>query len=114
MIEILHTHFNYVASFLLFGLGAYLLITTQNYVKKLYGLAIFQSAILLFVISLGYLSGGYAPILEAGITRPMVNPLPQVLILTAIVVGLATLAVGLALTIRIKKAYDDIEEPFES
>jgi multicomponent Na+:H+ antiporter subunit C len=101
--QILSTHFPYIAAFILLGLGAYLLITTQNNVKKLYGLAIFQSAVLLFAISLGYIDGGFAPIFEAGVVRPMVNPLPQVLMLTAIVVGIATLAVGLALAIRIRK-----------
>lgn len=112
MLDIILEQFNYIASFLLLAMGAYLLITTRNLVKKLYGLAIFQSAVLLFVISLGYLDGGFAPILEGDVVRPMVNPLPQVLILTAIVVGLATLAVGLALSIRIKKEYGDVEEPF--
>ena len=111
--EILLAHFNYVAAFILLGLGAYLLITTQNLIKKLYGLAVFQGAVLLFVISLGYVDGGFSPIFIEGVERPMVNPLPQVLMLTAIVVGLATLAVGLALTIRIKKAYATAEEPFE-
>ena len=113
MLDIILTHFNYIASFILLGMGAYLLITTRNYVKKLYGLVIFQSAVLLFVISLGYVDGGFAPIIENGVVRPMVNPLPQVLILTAIVVGIAILAVGLALSIRIKKAFDSVEEPFE-
>jgi len=110
--DIILTHFNYIASFILLGMGAYLLITTRNYVKKLYGLVIFQSAVLLFVISLGYVDGGFAPIIENGVVRPMVNPLPQVLILTAIVVGLATLSVGLALSIRIKKKFGSVDEPF--
>ena len=111
--EIILTNFNYSAAFVLLALGAHLLITTRNYVKKLYGLAIFQGAVLLFVISLGYIDGGFAPIHSENITRLMVNPLPQVLILTAIVVGIAILAVGLALSIRIKKAFDSVEEPFE-
>lgn len=116
MLDLIFSQFNYIASFILLGMGAYLLITTQNLIKKLYGLAIFQAAILLFVISLGYLDGGYSPILEKSaegfVKRPMVNPLPQVLILTAIVVGLATLSVGLALGIRIKKEFGSVEEPF--
>jgi len=113
MLDIILTHFPYIAAFVLLALGAHLLISTRNYVKKLYGLAIFQGAVLLFVISLGYIDGGFAPIHSENITRPMVNPLPQVLILTAIVVGIAILAVGLALSIRIKKAFDSVEEPFE-
>lgn len=112
MLELILSQFNYIASFLLFALGAYLLITTQNIIKKLYGLAIFQAAVLLFVISLGYTDGAYSPIIEGDVVRPMVNPLPQVLMLTAIVVGLATLSVGLALGIRIKKEYGSVEEPF--
>lgn len=112
LMQTISTHFPYIASFMLLVMGAYLLITTRNLVKKLYGLAIFQSAVLLFVISLGFVDGGFAPIIEDEVARPMVNPLPQVLILTAIVVGLATLSVGLALSIRIKKTYGKVDEPF--
>lgn len=97
------TNYPYVFAFTLFCIGAFLLINAQNPIRKLFGLGVFQTAVLLFSISLGYIDGAYAPIIEAGKTRSMVNPLPQVLMLTAIVVGIATLAVGLALAVRIKK-----------
>jgi len=90
--------------------GLYLLITTSNLVKKLFGLAIFQASVLLLLISIGNVNGGSAPIISKSPEVIYVNPLPQVLVLTAIVVGLATLAVGLALIIRIKKSFGTIEE----
>lgn len=113
--EIILNQFNYFAFFVLFSVGAFLLITTRNLLKKLIGLSLLQTSVLLFVISLGYVSGGYAPIFtpddsQAEVARVMVNALPQVLMLTAIVVGLAVLAVGLALAIQIKKAYGSAEE----
>lgn len=110
--EIYFVQFNFVASFLLLSFGLFLMIVTGNLIKKLFGLAIFQTAILLFLISLGKINGAVAPIIEKGASEETIyaNPLPQVLVLTAIVVGLAILSVGLALTIRIKKAYGSIEE----
>lgn len=105
MFELFLTQFAYYACFALFGVGVYILISAENLIKKLFGLSIFQTSILLFIISLGYVSGGKAPILDpADLSAPhiYVNPLPQVLVLTAIVVGLAVLAVGLALAIKLE------------
>ena len=73
------------------------------------GLNIFQSAVFLLFITMGKVGGGHAPILDEGITR-FSNPLPHVLILTAIVVGVATTAVGLALVARIRQAYGTVHE----
>lgn len=108
--EIFLSQFNYIASFLLFVFGLFLMITSGNLIKMLYGLAIFQISILLFFISMAVVKDGTAPIIQVGEEVIYVNPLPHVLVLTAIVVGLATLSVGLALTIRIKKAFGSIEE----
>lgn len=97
---------------LLFGLmmiGLYVVISHGNLLKKLIGLALFQAGVFLFFISLGKVEGGTAPIVSDGIDTYS-HPLPQVLILTAIVVGVATLAVGLALAVRIFEAYGSIEE----
>lgn len=97
---------------LLFGLmmiGLYVVISHGNLLKKLIGLAVFQAGVFLFFISLGKVDGGTAPIVSDGIDTYS-HPLPQVLILTAIVVGVATLAVGLALAVRIFEAYGSIEE----
>jgi multicomponent Na+:H+ antiporter subunit C len=157
--------FNYWAVIVLMMVGFYTLIARDNLVKKLIGLNIFQTSVIMMYISFGRITGGTAPILfpaahgeegavadhaaegaaeagevaaevgQAGVevaraaaevaqaaaesTRASVeaagftaysNPIPHVLMLTAIVVGVATLALGLALVVRIKEAYGTIEE----
>ena len=89
--------------------GLYILIARGNLLKKLVGLAVFQTSVYLLYIAPGKLIGGTAPIVAEGFTRYS-NPLPHVLILTAIVVGVATLALGLAITVRIREAYGTVEE----
>jgi multicomponent Na+:H+ antiporter subunit C len=89
--------------------GLYIVIARGNLVKKLVGLSIFQTSVYLLYIAPGKLIGGTAPIVAEGFTIYS-NPLPHVLILTAIVVGVATLALGLALVVRIREAYGTIEE----
>jgi len=84
-------------------------VARGNLVKKLIGLSIFQTSVYLLYIGPGKLIGGTAPIVAAGF-GVYSNPLPHVLILTAIVVGVATLALGLALVVRIREAYGTIEE----
>lgn len=110
MLELLHSHYNYGISIVIMMTGLYMILASQNMLKKLIGLSIFQTAISLFYISAGKVEGGTAPILVEGAEQTFSNPLPHVLILTAIVVGVATLAVGLALVVRIKAAYGTIEE----
>ncbi|MDZ7779839.1 MAG: cation:proton antiporter subunit C [Gemmatimonadota bacterium] len=103
--------FNYWAVVILMMLGFYTLIARGNLVKKLIGLNIFQTSVFIMYISMGKVTGGTAPILIDGEGSVVYsNPLPHVLILTAIVVGVATLAVGLSLVVRIKEAYGTIEE----
>ncbi len=89
--------------------GLFVLIARSNLIKKLIGLGIFQTAVYLLYIAPGKLIGGSAPIVAEGI-QIYSNPLPHVLILTAIVVGVSTLALGLALVVRIKEAYGSIDE----
>ncbi len=101
--------FNYWIVIALMMIGFYVVIAHGNLVKKVFGLNIFQVSVFLFYISMSKVDGGTAPILDDGITLYS-NPLPHVLILTAIVVGVATMALGLALVVRIKKAYGTIEE----
>ncbi len=101
--------FNYWIVVALVMLGLYMVMANQNLLKKILGLNIFQAAVFILYISLGKLEGGTAPILAEGFER-YDNPLPHVLILTAIVVGVATTAVGLALIVRIQRAYGSIEE----
>jgi len=102
-------HFTYWITIFLMVAGLYILIARTNLLKKLIGLAIFQTSVYLLYIAPGKLIGGTAPIIADGFSRYS-NPLPHVLILTAIVVGVATLALGLALVIRIREAYGTIEE----
>ena len=102
-------HYSYaVTIFLLMG-GLFIVIARGNLIKKLIGLGIFQTSVYLLYIAPGKLIGGTAPIVDSDF-RVYSNPLPHVLILTAIVVGVATLALGLALVVRIREAYDTIEE----
>ena len=101
--------FNYWAVVFLMMAGFYVVISQGNLVKKLVGLALFQTSVFIFYITMGKISGGQAPIFVEGVTVYS-NPLPHVLILTAIVVGVATTAVGLALVVRIYEAYGSVEE----
>ena len=103
------THYVYWLLFAVILIGLYTVISHGNLVKKLIGLTLFQVGVFLFFISLGKVDGGSAPIIADGV-ETYSHPLPQVLILTAIVVGVATLAVGLALTVRIFEAYGTVEE----
>ena len=101
--------YNYWIVIILMMMGLYITITHGNLIKKLIGLSIFQTSVFIFYISVAKIEGGTAPILLEG-AKLYSNPLPHVLILTAIVVGIATTAVGLTLVLRIHEAYDSIEE----
>jgi len=102
-------HFSYLVTIFLMIAGLFIVIARSNLIKKLIGLSIFQTSVYMLYIVPGKLVGGTAPIIAAPYTIYS-NPLPHVLILTAIVVGVATLALGLALTVRIREAYGSIEE----
>ncbi|OXM75144.1 MULTISPECIES: cation:proton antiporter subunit C [Amycolatopsis] len=103
------SHHLYWATFVLMMIGLYVVISHGNLVKKLIGLTLFQAGVFVFYISLGKVADGSAPIVSADV-QTYSHPLPQVLILTAIVVGVATLAAGLALVVRIFEAYGTVEE----
>ncbi len=109
MIELLLGYYNYWIVIFLMMTGFYIVISRGNLIKKLIGLSIFQVSVFLLYITMGKLEGGTAPILQEGVTRYS-NPLPSVLILTAIVVGVATTSVALALIVRIHEAYGTVEE----
>jgi multicomponent Na+:H+ antiporter subunit C len=102
-------HFTYFITIFLMVAGLFIVIARGNLVKKLVGLGIFQTSVYLLYVAPGKIVGGTAPILSEAFSVYS-NPLPHVLILTAIVVGVATLALGLALVVRIREAYDTIEE----
>lgn len=102
-------HYNYWVVIFLMMAGFYILIASNNLIKKIVGLNIFQTSVFMLYISLGKVSGGTAPIAAEGIDIYS-NPLTHVLILTAIVVGIATTSLALSLVIRIKEAYGTIQE----
>ena len=111
-------HINYWLFIVLMMTGFYIVVARGNYVKKIVGLNIFQVAVFMLYISIGKVTGGTAPIFPQnmqGKIKPdpeivYSNPLPHVLILTAIVVGIATTSLGLALIVRIREEYNTIEE----
>ncbi len=123
MLDQLLSHWNYIIVVLLMMIGLFIVISSMNLVKKLIGLSLFQTSVFLFYISLGKIEGGTAPIIISGghgdhgghgsyPSHDILysNPLPHVLILTAIVVGVATTALGLSLVLRIKASFNSIEE----
>lgn len=110
VIYLILSNWNFIAVIMLMMAGLYIVISNQNFIKKLVGLSIFQSSVFIFYISLGKVSSGTAPILTGSPDTIYSNPLPHVLILTAIVVGVATNALGLALVVRINEAFNSIEE----
>jgi multicomponent Na+:H+ antiporter subunit C len=107
-------HLNYWLFIVLMMTGLYIVVAKGNLVKKIVGLNIFQTSVFMLYISMGKITGGTAPIfptdmkIDPGVVYS--NPLPHVLILTAIVVGIATTSLGLALIVRIRESYDTIEE----
>jgi multicomponent Na+:H+ antiporter subunit C len=109
MLDAIIAHYNYWLVIFLMMIGLYVVISRGNLVKKIVGLNIFQTSVFLLYISMAKVAGGTAPILT-GKPEVFSNPLPHVLILTAIVVGIATTALGLALVVRIRESYGTIEE----
>ena len=102
-------HYNYFITIFLMVAGLYIVIARGNMIKKLVGLSLFQTSVYLLYIAPGKIIGGTPPVLDPAF-EVYSNPLPHVLILTAIVVGVATLALGLAIVARIHEAYGTIEE----
>ena len=118
--DLLISHFNYFISICLMMIGLHAMMAKMNLVKKLIGMNIFQWSIILFFVSTGAKYGATIPILEGGHghhgaeavvqASQYVNPLPHVLMLTAIVVGVGTTGVALALLLRIYRTYHTLEE----
>ena len=103
-------HYNYWMVVILMMIGLYITISRGNLIKKIVGLNLFQASVFMLYISMGKVIGGTAPILTDKPNEVYSNPLPHVLILTAIVVGISTTALALALVVRIREAYGTIEE----
>ncbi|MDS0293327.1 cation:proton antiporter subunit C [Halogeometricum luteum] len=108
MIDFLVSRIYYLVSFLLLGFGAYMMIGNANLVKKVIGMNVFQTGIFLFFIVTAFVDGASPPLLTA--PEPYVSPLPHVLILTAIVVGVSLTAVALGLIVRIYEEYGTLNE----
>jgi len=112
MIDSLMSKYNYWMYIVLMMIGFYAMIGKKNLVKKLIGMNIFQTAIILYYISIGVKKGGTVPVLMEGLPRAAdyVNPLPHVLMLTAIVVSVSTTGVALAVILLIYRRYKTLEE----
>ncbi|PSP59221.1 cation:proton antiporter [Halobacteriales archaeon QS_4_66_20] len=110
--DLLTSQYTYLLFAILLVVGLYIVVASSNLVKKVIGLNLFQTAIFLFFISAAYVRGGQSPILpsEGAGEGLYASPLPQVLVLTAIVVGVALTAVGLALIVRIYSEYGTLDE----
>lgn len=112
--EFILGHLNYWLFIVLMMIGFYIVVSRGNYIKKIVGLNVFQASVFMFYISISNVTGGTAPIfpVDMNIDPDVIysNPLPHVLILTAIVVGVATTSLGLALIVRIREEYGTIEE----
>ncbi|AAW70980.1 cation:proton antiporter [Wolbachia endosymbiont of Brugia malayi] len=103
------TLYNYTIITILMTLGLYTIINDKNLIKKMIGVSIFQASVLLFYISLGYIKSSLPPILVSN-SHLYSNPVPHVLMLTAIVVGIATFSVGLSIAVRIEERYGIIDQ----
>jgi len=117
MLDFLLSHYNYAIYIALMMIGLYAILARGNLVKKIIGLNILQTAVFLFYISIGKVARGTVPVIwpvdqrpEGFESAPYENPVPHVLMLTAIVVGVSVTAVALALIVRIKAAYGTVEE----
>mgnify|MGYP000270531457 CR=1 FL=1 len=110
MIDLIATKYTYLVVVALLAIGAYVMIESDNFVKKIIGLNLFQTGIFVFFISAAFLTDGASPVVQSGGGGPFVSPLPHVLILTAIVVGVSLTAVALGLIVRIYESYGTINE----
>ena len=104
--DILADNLNYAVAMILFSLGLYTLIMRRNVIKKIIGLNIMETAVFLLLVSIGYLEEGVAPIAFPGVeASEMVNPIPQALVLTGIVIAVSTTALALSLAVKLYKKY---------
>lgn len=112
MIGLLATRYTYILFALLLVVGLYMVVASSNLVKKIVGLNLFQTGLFLFFVTTAFVEGGSSPVIppETETGASYASPLPQVLVLTAIVVGVALTAVALALVIRIYDEYGTLDE----
>ena len=106
MLSLLADNINYAAAMILFCVGFYMLITRRNVIKKIIGLNIMETSVFLFLISVGYLEGGISAIVVQGAkSSTMVNPIPQAMVLTGIVIAVSTSALALSLALKFYSHY---------
>lgn len=118
LLALIVAKYNFWLYIILMMIGLYAMIAKNNLMKKLVGMNIFQTAIILFYVSIGYKHGGTLPIIQGGHgthdavihAADYINPLPHVLMLTAIVVSVATFGVAMALCVKIYQRYQTLEE----
>jgi multicomponent Na+:H+ antiporter subunit C len=117
--ELLLAKYNYWIYAVIMMIGLYAMLAKNNLIKKIIGMGIFQTGIIVFYVSIGAKRGGTIPIIEHGHGAEVheainaldyVNPLPHVLMLTAIVVSVGTLGVALAIALRIYTEYNTLQE----
>lgn len=111
MIDLLVSRYTYVLFAVLLVVGLYMVVVSSNLVKKVIGLNLFQTAIFLFFVTTAFVEDGSAPVIpqEATAGEPFASPLPHVIVLTAIVVGVALTALALALIVRIYDGYGTLD-----
>lgn len=103
-------NFNYVVSLLLFLMGLYTVAVKPNLIKKIMGMNVLETSVFLFIVSIGTVDSGRAPVVVEGVSRQaFVNPIPQALILTGIVVAVSTTALALSLCIRLHQKYETLD-----
>jgi len=113
LVETFLTRYAYATVFVLLSIGLYMMIASPNLVKKVIGMNLFQTAVFLFFVATAYVEGGGSPVVPTEATPgelAVASPLPHVIVLTAIVVGISLTAVGLALIIRIYTEYGTMNE----
>ncbi len=111
MTELLFSNLEQTFSVILFGIGFTLLMLHRNLIKKIIGLNIMDTAVYLFLTSMGYIAGRDAPIVVDGVTsvERYINPIPSGLVLTGIVVSVSFTAISLALVIRLYRRYGTLD-----
>ena len=111
MLNVIMEHLEEIVAVLLFGIGFTTLLLNRNIIKKIIGFNIMDTAIYLFLTSVGYIEGRTAPILVDGITEAShyINPIPSGLVLTGIVVSVSVSAVMLSLTMRLYRRYHTLD-----
>jgi len=109
MVERIAANLNYLMPIMLFAVGMYIMLVRNNLIKKVIGLNIMETALFLFIISLGYVHHGLPPIDPTRDVNRYINPLPQALVLTGIVIAVSTSAFALSLVVRIYNRFGTLD-----